>query len=140
MSHPSRARLDDREIEGLHEVELGIERVYRAHGHLVAFHHNIGRGMEDFVVAEPRTGEGSHGPFAETIRHDILPRGVFPGADVDDPLDGRRSYDLPESFQSMLLDDIITFADDVHEALVDGDRHLHERRQERDWKRRAFRT
>jgi len=121
--------LTDAEVEALHEVELGVEWLRRAHGKLVEFHHNTGHAMEHLAEAESLLRETGHDDLADEIRDQHLPRGV-----VDED---RWSYDVLESFQG----DFMTTVSDLHEQtrrdLSDGHQHVAERRQEREWKRQA---
>ena len=126
------------ELEALHEVELGIERLHRAHGHLVAFHHNVGRGMNHLAAAESHLTRSEHHELADALRDEYLPRGVIAG-DSNEPTAGRWTYDVLENFQRVFLDDIVAFGAEVHETVGDGSWHARERLQERDWKRRARR-
>lgn len=123
--------------EALHEVELGVERLHRAHGHLVAFHHNIGRSMDHFAGAERLLRRGGHHALADALRDEHLPRGVVPADGTGDVAAGRWSYDILEAFQRSFLAYVLAFGDDAHEQVADGLRHSFERAQERDWKRRA---
>lgn len=127
------------ELEALHEVELGIERLHRAHGHLVAFHHNVGRGMTHLAAAEPLLYRCGHPEVADALREEYLPRGVFADGNPDDPTAGRWTYDVLENFQTVFLKDIVAFGEDIHETIGNGSWHASERLQERDWKRRARR-
>ncbi len=127
------------ELEALHEVELGIERLHRAHGHLVAFHHNVGRGMNHLAAAEPLLYRCGYPEVADALREEYLPRGVFACGDPDDPTAGRWTYDVLENFQTVFLNEIVAFGAEVHETIGDGSWHASERLQERDWKRRARR-
>ena len=121
--------LTDAEVEALHEVELGVEWLRRAHGKLVEFHHNTGHAMEHLAEAESLLRETEHDNLADEIRDQHLPRGV-----VDED---RWSYDVLESFQG----DFMTTVSDLHEQtrrdLSDGHQHVDERRQEREWKRQV---
>lgn len=121
----------------LHELELGAERVHRAHGHLIAFHHNIGRGMDHIARAEDGLRAAGRDDLADELRDEYLPRGVIP-RDGDPSIGaGRWSYDVLEAFQRTFYRDIVTFVDDAHEELTDGHWHVHERAQERQWKDRS---
>jgi hypothetical protein len=125
------------EREALHEVELGVEHLHRAHGHLVAFHHSTGRAMDHLAVAEERLRAAGHGRLADRLQDEYLPRGVVPPCDDAGPTAGRWSYDILEKFQETFLDDVVAFGEDVHDRLADGRRHVMERRQEVEWKGRA---
>jgi len=133
---PGFESLDQIDRNALHEVELGTERLHRAHGHLVAFHHNVGRGMDHYASAEPLLREGGHHDLADRLRDECLPLGVVPGDDPDDVTAGRWSYDILENFQRSFLRDMTAFDDDVHEQVSDGLWHATERVQEREWKTR----
>lgn len=132
-------KLTQAERNALHEIDLGIERLHRAHGNLVAFHHNTGRGMEHLAVAETHFRAAGHPDVADTIQDEYLPRGVARASDSPDPLEGTWSYAILEGFQATFLDDILAFGDTVHTELANGVRHLNERKQEQEWKRRAKR-
>jgi hypothetical protein len=119
----------DREVEALHEVELGVEWLRRAHGKLVAFHHNTGHAMEHLAEAERLLRESGHADLADEIRDDHLPRGV-----VDED---RWSYDVLSSFEREFMADVTGLADRARTDLADGEHHVAERRQEREWKRDA---
>lgn len=119
---------DDPRIDALHRVELGLEWFHRAHGHLVAFHHNTGHAMDHFAAAEELLRDAGAADLADEIRDEFLPCGV---------LGDRWSYDVLEEFQEGLLADADAFERRARDELADGHRHVAERRQEREWKGRA---
>jgi len=121
--------LTETEVEALHEVELGVEWLHRAHGTLLAFHHNTGHAMEHLAAAEALLRESGHDDIADDVRDRYLPRGVVDG--------DRWSYDLVESFQHGFMDDATAFAERTRREVADGQSHVAERRQEREWKARA---
>jgi len=123
------AELTDTEVEALHEVELGVEWLHRAHGKLLAFHHNTGHAMEHLAAAEALLRESGHDDIADDVRDRYLPRGVVDG--------DRWSYDLVESFQHGFMDDVTAFGERTRREVADGRSHVAERRQEREWKARA---
>lgn len=139
MNDPDRmaSELTDAERKALHEVELGVENLHRAHGHLVSFHHSTGRAMDHLAVAEDLLRDAGHEALANRLRDEYLPRGVVPPCDGDDATAGRWSYDILEQFQETFLDDVVGFGDSVHDRIADGQRHVTERQQEAEWKRRA---
>jgi hypothetical protein len=117
------------ERDALHSVTLGMEWLQRAHGHLLAFHHNVGHAMDHFAEAEGHLREAGHTDLADAIRTEYLPRGV-----VDED---RWSYDVVEDFEGGVLADMDAFETTVRKRLADGERHVAERAQERAWKARA---
>ncbi|WP_436923550.1 hypothetical protein [Halosimplex amylolyticum] len=121
--------LTDREVEALHEVELGVEWLRRAHGKLVEFHHNTGHAMEHLDTAETLLRESGHDDLADEVRDHHLPRGV-----VDED---RWSYDVLESFEGDIMAELGAFEEQARVELADGRRHVAERRQEHEWKRQA---
>lgn len=125
------ADLTEREIHALHELEVGAEWVRRAHGHLLAFHHAVGHGMDHFYDAEQTLRSSGYPDLADDLRDDVLPRGVTRG--------DRWSYDLVETFESTLLCAVTEAERETRESLADGERHVAERRQERRWNERAER-
>ncbi|WP_247002509.1 hypothetical protein [Halosolutus gelatinilyticus] len=127
----SAPELTDEELEALHEVELGLEWFQRAQGCLIEFHHATGHGMDHLYEAERRLRASGHDDLADAIRAELLPHGV-----VDDD---RWSYDVLENFQETLLDETTALERRVRRELADGQRHVRERRQEREWKERAER-
>jgi hypothetical protein len=121
--------LSDDAVAALHELELGVEWLHRAHGHLLAFHHNTGHAMEHIAEAEHHFRECGREDVADAIRREHLPRGV-----IDDD---RWSYDVLECFESGILAELNRFEVAVREDVADGVRHVAERQQEREWKQRA---
>ena len=120
--------LSDAEVEALHEVELGIEWFHRAHGHLVQFHHATGHGMDHLADAEDLLREAGYDRLADRLRDDLLPRGV---------VEETWSYGVLEAFQDGPLDDGTAFEVEARDVLADGERHVAERQQEREWKGRS---
>ena len=125
------------EIAALHEVELSVEHLRRAHGHLVTFHHSTGRAMDHLAVGEEHFREAGYETIANEIRDEYLPRGVIESVESDDR--GRWSYDIIETYEAVFLDDLVDFWRTVCETVADGQRHVHERRQEQEWKDRSKR-
>lgn len=114
--------------DALHSVELGLEWLQRAHGNLLEFHHGIGHGMNHLDDAEAKLRDCGHEELADRLRDDYLPRG---------PIDGRWTYELVEDFEAEFLDDLAELDRRAHEAIADGERHLAEQHQRREWERRA---
>jgi hypothetical protein len=123
------SEISEAEVDALHHVELGVEWLRRAHGDLVAFHHEVGHAMDHLADAEDGLREAGRAELADILRDDYLPRGV-----VDED---RWSYDVLESYEDGFLEPLCAFEDETRERLVDGRRHVVERAQEREWKRRA---
>jgi len=129
--------LDETERAALHEVELGIEHLQRAHGHLVSFHHAVGRGMDHLATAEAELRDAGYDALADAIRDEFLPRGVLEGRHSEDR--GRWSYDVLETYEEAFLDDIVAFGEAATDRIADGLRHPAERAQEREWRGRSRR-
>lgn len=129
--------LEDGERTALHEVELGIEHLQRAHGHLVSFHHAVGRGMDHLATAEAELRDAGYDALADAIRDEFLPRGVIESQHPEDR--GRWSYDVLEAYEEAFLDDIVAFGEAATDRIADGLRHAEERSQEREWQRRSRR-
>lgn len=123
------SELSDTERSALHEVELGIEWLHRAHGALIEFHHNTGHAMDHFARAEVLFRESGEPALADALRDEHLPRGVVDG--------DRWSYDLLEDFQEGFLPEMVDFEEIARRTISDGRRHVTERVQEREWKRRV---
>lgn len=121
--------LTETELEALHEVELGLEWLQRAQGHLIEFHHATGHGMDHLDSAESMLRESGHTALADDLETTVLPHGVVNG--------DRWSYDVLESFQDTIHTEIRRFESQVRQELTDGTRHVQERQQERRWKERA---
>jgi hypothetical protein len=122
--------LSEAEIEALHSVELGLEWLNRAHGKLVEFHHSTGHAMDHLYDAEAKLRDAGHEAFADRLRDELLPKGA-----VED----RWTYDLLETFEAGLHDDVRAFERQVRDDVADGRRHVAERRQESEWTSRAGR-
>jgi len=85
--------------------------------------------MDHLAAAEERLRECGYAGLADALRDEHLPRGVI---DQD-----RWSYDVLECFQEDFLADVEAFEARAREEVADGRRHVAERAQEREWKRRA---
>jgi len=120
--------LSETELDALHRAELGVEWLRRAHGSLVEFHHATGHAMDHMAEAESTLREAGHTELADRLRDEVLPNGA-----VED----RWTYDLLETFEAGLLADVTDYERRARGQLADGERHLTERRQERDWRERA---
>jgi hypothetical protein len=120
--------LSDTDREALHELQLGIEQIYRGYGSLLEFHHTIGRGMDHLDDAEAALRKAGHEEIADRIRDEQLPAGLF---------EGTWTYELVEAFERDFLGDVTSFEADVREQLADGHRHITEREQQRNWNERA---
>ncbi|WP_435349022.1 hypothetical protein [Haloarchaeobius sp. HRN-SO-5] len=120
--------LTDEEEEALHELQLGIENLYRGYGSLLEFHHTIGHGMDHLHDAEEMLREAGHEETADRLRDEVLPAGVF---------EDRWSYEVVESFKRDFLADVADFEEQTREELAGGREHITERRQQRDWSERA---
>lgn len=129
--------LTETELSALHEVELATEHLHRAHGHLVAFHHSVGRAMNHLAASEELLRAAGYDDYAAAVRDEYLPRGVIEGRHADDR--GRWSYDVLETYEAVFLEDVVAFGEAVCDEIAGGLRHAHERRQEREWKDRARR-
>jgi len=120
--------LTPRERDALHELQLGVEHVYRAYGRLLGFHHSLGRGMDHLDEAERLLREGGHDSHANALRDSHLPAGA---------IGDQWSYELVEDFRHGLLHDVTDFENDVRSDLAGGTEHVTERRQQREWRNRA---
>ena len=124
------AKLSETDIDALHSIELGLEWLSRAHGTLIEFHHSTGHAMDHLDDAEDKLREAGHEELANHLRDDVLPRGA---------IEDRWTYDLLETFEAGLYDDVTTYEKRVREEIADGRRHVAERRQESEWNHRANR-
>jgi hypothetical protein len=120
--------LSETEREALHHLQLGIEKIYRGYGALLDCHHHVGGGMDHFADAEAGLREAGHTEFADRLRDVHLPAGA-----VGD----RWTFELVDEFREGFLADVTAFEDDVRGSLADGDPHVTERRQQREWRERA---
>ncbi|MFB6159862.1 MAG: hypothetical protein ABEJ61_01645 [Haloferacaceae archaeon] len=118
------------EVEALHRVELAREHLHRAYGHLLAFHHSVGHAMDRLDGVEDDLRASGREQFADELRTDHLPAGVFEGC---------WSYELVEAFESGFLADVDDFERRVRREVTDGRRHAAERAQQRRWRERAER-
>ena len=120
--------LTARERDALHELQLGVEQVYRAYGRLLGFHHSLGRGMDHLDEAQRLLRESGHDRHADELRDTHLPAGA---------IGDQWSYELVEDFRHGLLDDVTDFESVVRTDLAGGTEHVSERRQQREWRSRA---
>ena len=120
--------LTEAEQQALHELQLGVENLYRGYGSLLDFHHAIGRGMDHLHDAEEVLREAGHEKRADMLRDETLPTGV---------LEDKWTYEIVESFGREFLAEVSGFEQDVREELADGTEHITERRQQQSWRERA---
>jgi hypothetical protein len=120
--------LTPRERDALHELQLGVEHVYRAYGRLLGFHHSLGRGMDHLDDAARLLRAAGHDAHADELRDVHLPAGA-----VGD----QWSYELVEDFRHDLLANVSDFENDLRADIADGREHVSERRQQREWRDRA---
>jgi len=125
--------LSETEVEAVHQVELGLEWLHRAHGALVQFHHNTGHAMDHLDDAAELLAEAGHDDLADQLQNELLPKGVLP-RDGDE---GWWTYEVIEGFESQLYDDIRAFETETREQVSDGERHPAEQRQQESWRSRA---
>ena len=115
--------LSDGEADALHDLQLGMEYVHRAHGSLLRFHHELGHAMDRMADAETALREAGHEERANALRDEHLPAGA-----VSD----QWTYELVEEFAETFLADLDGFESAVRGELADGLDHVTERRQKRD--------
>jgi len=120
--------LTEEEQQALHELQLGVENLYRGYGSLLDFHHAIGRGMDHLYDAEKVLREAGHEERADMLRDEALPTGL---------LEDKWTYEIVESFKREFLTEVSGFEREVREELADGTEHITERRQQEDWQERA---
>jgi hypothetical protein len=125
--------LTETELHAIHSVELGLEWLHRAHGALVAFHHKTGHAMDHLAAAEEAFREAGHDDLADTLRDELLPRGVVPREDGP----GQWTYEVLEAFETELYADARAFEGEARASVTDGVRHAAERRQQERWRSRA---
>ncbi|MFC7044493.1 hypothetical protein ACFQH6_02910 [Halobacteriaceae archaeon GCM10025711] len=123
--------LTETERQAVHEVELGLQWLRRAHGALLEFHHSTGHAMDHLFDAESQLRDIGHDDLADRLRDDLLPAGVTD--------DDQWTYELVEQFEAGHLNDVATFEADVRAAISGGRRHVAERVQQDEWRRRSER-
>lgn len=124
----SELELSDDEEDALHELQLAVEHTNRAHGELLAFHHEIGAAFDRLAAAEELLRETGHGGWADDIRDDILPAGI---------IEGHWTYELVEAFENGTLERIDALQERAREDVADGVDHVGERQLQRRWRERA---
>lgn len=125
--------LADDELDAIHQVELGLEWLHRAHGALVAFHHKTGHAMDHLATAEELLRAAGNDELADRLRDDVLPSGVVPRQDGP----GLWTYEVLEAFEAGVYADVREFEIEARDAVTDGVRHANERRQEAEWRARS---
>ncbi|WP_336360644.1 hypothetical protein [Haladaptatus sp. ZSTT2] len=116
------------EKAALHELQLGIEDLYRAYGKFLEFHHGIGHAMDRFATAERVLRETGYTEFADELRDHQLPAGV-----VGD----KWTYELVEEFKRGFLADADGFEQRVCRELAGGVDHVSERELQSYWRANA---
>ncbi|RDI73093.1 hypothetical protein [Halopelagius longus] len=120
--------ISETEREALHDLQLGLEHIYKGYGSLLTFHHQIGHAMNRLADAEDELREAGHEEWANRLRDDHLPAGA-----VED----QWTYELVTSFRESFLSDVESFESGVRDELVDGLDHVTERQQQARWRERA---
>jgi hypothetical protein len=128
MNTSSEEDLTDAERELLHDLQLALEHIYRGYGALLEYHHEIGHGMDKLDSTESKLREAGYEELADRLRDKYLPSGA---------IDDRWTYELVEAFQQGFLTDVTGFESAVRELLADGEQHIIEQRQQRQWRGRA---
>lgn len=128
MAPDDQSPLSDTEQDALHEVQLATEHIYHGFGDLISFHHKVGHAMDKLASAERMLREAGHDEFADELRDTHLPAGA-----VDDMW----TYEVVDTFRHGFLADIDSFDERLREALADGQPHVTEREQQREWRDRA---
>ncbi|KTG08800.1 hypothetical protein AUR64_13330 [Haloprofundus marisrubri] len=120
--------ISEAERQALHQLQLGIEYVYRSYGALLDFHHHLGHAMDRMADAEEHLRAAGHDELADELRDRHLPAGA---------LDDRWSYEIVGDFRRNFLHEITDYETGVRDDLVDGLDHVTEREQQREWRERA---
>lgn len=127
-SPPPDPDITEAEREALHDLQLGIEHVYKGYGSLLTFHHQIGHAMNRLADAETELREAGREELANELRDRHLPAGA-----VED----QWTYELVTAFKEAFLADVTAFESAVRDELVDGLDHVTERRQQARWRERV---
>ena len=125
---PDDLELSDAELAALHDLQLGIEHVYRAYGTLLEFHHDLGHAMDRMADAEDELREAGHETWADELRDEHLPAGA---------ISDQWTFELVEEFSTEFLEEVTAFEEGVRDELADGLDHVTERRQKRRLRERA---
>lgn len=125
---PDDIELTDAEQEALHDMQLGMEYVYRAYGSLLEFHHQLGHAMDRMSDAEDGLREAGHEEWANALRDEHLPAGA---------ISDQWTFELVEEFSTEFLEEVDEFETTVRDELADGVDHVTERRQKRQLRERS---
>ncbi len=125
---PDDLELSDAELAALHDLQLGIEHVYRAYGTLLEFHHDLGHAMDRMASAEDELREAGHETWADELRDEHLPAGA---------ISDQWTFELVEEFSTEFLEEVAAFEEGVRDELADGLDHVTERRQKRRLRERS---
>ena len=125
---PDDLDLSDDELAALHDLQLGIEHVYRAYGTLLEFHHDLGHAMDRMADAEDELRDAGHERWANELRDEHLPAGA---------ISDQWTFELVEEFSAEFLEEVAAFEEGVRDELADGVDHVTERRQKRRLRERA---
>ncbi|SEH13036.1 hypothetical protein SAMN04487967_1106 [Natronorubrum sediminis] len=127
---PDDLELSDSEAAALHDLQLGIEYVYRAYGSLLEFHHQLGHAMDRMSDAEDDLRDAGHEEWANELRDEHLPAGA---------ISDQWTFELVEEFSTEFLEEVDAFESNVRDELADGIDHVTERRQKQRLRDRAKR-
>jgi predicted nucleic acid-binding Zn-ribbon protein len=120
--------LTDDERDALHEFQLAAEYLHRAYGDLLECHHEVGHAMDRMADAEELLRDAGHDEMADELRHEHLPAGA---------IEDKWTYEIVEEFRDGFFADLTDYEAAVREELVDGERHVSEKRQRDQLRERA---
>jgi len=106
-------------IETAGKMTEALETLERARGHLYSFHQLIGEA--DFALDAVLEGLRAEGrpALADELQRELVGRNV---------IEGRWTFQIMEEFDDGYWEVFRGYERKVREALVDGERHLHEAR------------
>ena len=114
---------DQRIVEAVGLLSEALETTERARGHLYSFHQLTGSADVQLGDACDELRKAGHSELAERLECELLGRNV---------LDGRWTFQVLEEYDDTYWSAFRALEKEVRDALLDGQRHVHEARMKRD--------
>lgn len=114
------SNLTEKEIEALHQLQLGKEHIRKAYGQLLGCHHEVGRGMNKIKKATEILEDCEREDLSEEVGS------IVPANATSD----RWTWEIVDDFEDNLLEDVLKTDKEVREELADGQRHINEEQME----------
>jgi hypothetical protein len=110
-------------VEAVGRLSEALETTERARGHLYSFHQLTGSADIQLGDACDQLREAGHADLAQRLECELLGRNV---------IEGRWTFQILEEYDDTYWSTFRALEQEARDALLDGQRHVHEARMKRD--------